>query len=119
MHPIPILRRVLAAVALTGIAVRESFAADDYQLGSESMPQDGVPRGKVTAHLGLQFCDQAGRVNGIISKPQNKWLSNVVIGGPNLDTLFVTCGDKVFKRKTKAKGVLSWKPPILPPKPGL
>jgi hypothetical protein len=34
----------------------------------------------VTTALGVQSCDQAGRVNGIISKPQNKWLSNAAFG---------------------------------------
>ena len=69
--------------------------------------------------MGLQFCDQPGRVNGIISKPQNKSLSNVGFCGANLDELYVRCGDKVYKRKVKAKGALSFLAPIKPPKPGL
>jgi sugar lactone lactonase YvrE len=73
----------------------------------------------VATRLGLQFFDQAGRVNAIISKPQDAWLANACFGGKGLDTLYVTCGDKVFKRKTKAKGVLSWQPPVLPPQPKL
>ena len=60
-----------------------------------------------------------GRVNGIIPKPQQAWLSNVVFGGPTFDELYVTCGDKVFKRKTKAKGVLSFEAPIKPAAPRL
>ena len=32
-------------------------------------------------------------------------LSNVEFGGPNMDEMYVTNGDKVFKRKTKVKGV--------------
>jgi hypothetical protein len=31
----------------------------------------------------------------------------------------VTNGDKVFKRKTKVKGVLSWRAAIKPPPPRL
>jgi gluconolactonase len=73
----------------------------------------------VTTEMGLQFCDQAGRVNGIISKPQKAWLSNAVFGGADLDELYVTCGDKVYKRKTKRKGVLSAQAPITPRPPGL
>ena len=73
----------------------------------------------VTTSLGLQFCDQAGRVNGIIAKPQNKWLSNAVFGGADFSELYVTCGDKVYKRKTKQKGVLSYQTPIKPRAPGL
>ena len=39
--------------------------------------------------------------------------------GRRLDELYVTNGDKVFKRKTKAKGVLSFQAPIKPPTPRL
>ena len=46
-----------------------------------------------------------GRLSGIIEKPQNAWLSNVVFAGPNLDTMYVTCTNKVFKRKTNVKGL--------------
>lgn len=87
--------------------------------GADGMTVDTQGRAYVTTHLGVQVCDQAGRVNSIISKPQNKWLSNAVFGGPNLDELYVTCGDKVYKRKTKARGVLSFQVPIKPPSPRL
>ena len=40
-------------------------------------------------------------------------------GGANLDELYVTNGDKVFKRKVKTKGVVSWRAPIKPPAPRL
>ena len=67
----------------------------------------------------FQVCDQAGRVNGIIPKPQRAGLSNITFGGPDLSELYVTCGDKVFKRKTKAKGVLGFQDPFRPPPPKL
>jgi len=89
------------------------------QSGADGMTVDSQGNLYVTTEVGLQFCDQAGRVNGIIPKPQRAWLSNVVFGGPNLDELYVTCNDKIYKRKTKAKGVLSLQPPILPPPPKL
>jgi sugar lactone lactonase YvrE/enterochelin esterase-like enzyme len=72
-----------------------------------------------TSSLGLQVCDQAGRVIAILRAPQHVWPSNVCFGGKALDTLYVTCGDKVFKRRTKVKGTLSFRPPVLPPKPKL
>jgi len=73
----------------------------------------------VATALGVQFCDQAGRVNGIISKPQNKWLANVVFGGANFDELYACCSDKVFKRKMNTRGANSFQPPIKPPAPRL
>ncbi len=89
------------------------------QSGADGMTVDTAGRLYVTTEMGLQFCDQAGRVNGIISKPQKAWLSNAVFGGAKLDELYVTCGDKLFKRKTKAKGVLSFHAPIKPAAPRL
>jgi len=89
------------------------------QSSADGMTVDTQGNLYVTTQIGLQFCDQAGRVNGIISKPQRAWLSNVVFGGPNLDELYVTCSNKVYKRRTKAKGVLSFQPPIQPLAPKL
>ena len=67
----------------------------------------------------VEFLDQAGRVIGIIPKPQNAWLANVGFAGAGLDVLYVTTADKVFKRKTKAKGVLTFLTPVKPPAPRL
>ncbi|HWX19974.1 MAG TPA: SMP-30/gluconolactonase/LRE family protein [Candidatus Binatia bacterium] len=87
--------------------------------GADGMALDTQGRLYVATRVGLQVCDQAGRVTGIIPKPQDQWLSNVVFGGPGFDELYVTCGDKVFKRKIKARGVLSWQPPLKPVAPKL
>ena len=73
----------------------------------------------VATVLGVQYCDQPGRVNGIISKPQNKWLANVVLGGANFDELYACSSDKVFKRKVNARGANSFQPPTKPKTPGL
>ena len=86
---------------------------------AEPAPVDTQGRLYVATEMGVQVCDQAGRVQGIILKPQDKWLSNVAFGGPEFDTLYATCEDKVFKRKTKAKGVLSFEPAIKPTAPRL
>jgi sugar lactone lactonase YvrE/enterochelin esterase-like enzyme len=87
--------------------------------GADGMRVDRVGRLYVTTRMGLQICDQPGRVNAILPKPHAAWLSNVAFGGPAFDTLYITCGDKVFKRKTKTKGLLSWQAPVMPPRPGL
>ena len=87
--------------------------------GADGIAVDAQGRLYVTSHAGLQVFDQAGRVNAIISKPQNAWLANVAFGGKDRDVLYVMCGDKVFRRKTKAKGVLHFQEPVLPPAPRL
>lgn len=72
----------------------------------------------VTTNLGLQIVDPAGRVNAILNKPQPGPLSNVAFGGPNLDYLYVTAGDKVYRRQAARKGVNAWTI-SKPPKPKL
>ncbi len=73
----------------------------------------------VSTRLGVQICDQAGRVNGILARPQPGALSRVAFAGPERDVLFVVAGDRLYKRKTRAKGVLSFEPPIKPAAPRL
>jgi sugar lactone lactonase YvrE/enterochelin esterase-like enzyme len=74
----------------------------------------------VTTELGVQICDQAGRVKAILHRPQYRQLANICFGGIDLSELYVTCSDKVYKRKSKMKGVLSGlNAPIKPEKPKL
>ncbi len=89
------------------------------QSGADGMCVDADGRLYVTTEMGIQFCDQAGRVNGILEKPQKAWLSNVAFGGPDGKTLYATCGDKVFKRSAKVKGVQTFAAPIKPKAPAL
>jgi sugar lactone lactonase YvrE/enterochelin esterase-like enzyme len=72
----------------------------------------------VTTKIGLQICDQPGRVVAILNKPHGGALSNVVFGGPELNTLYVTAGDRVFKRQINRKGLTAWTP-MKPPMPRL
>jgi len=87
--------------------------------GADGMAVDSEGRVYIATSLGVQVFDQIGKCHAILPPPQNGSFSNVEFGGPNMDELYVTNGDKVFKRKTKAKGVLSWRPPIKPPVPRL
>jgi len=95
------------------------LADGSMQSGADGMKVDSRGNLYVTTELGLQVCDQAGRVNSIIPKPQRAWLANVCFAGPQLDELVVTCGDKVYKRKTRAKGVLAFQAPLKPDAPRL
>jgi sugar lactone lactonase YvrE len=96
-----------------GLKFREPFftmrlLTDHLDSGADGMKIDAAGRTFVTTRLGLQMFDPQGRLSGVIDKPQNAWLSNVVLGGPSFDTLYVTCTNKVYKRQVKAIGV---KPP--------
>ena len=92
---------------------------DHLQTGADGMAVDTEGRMYVTTALGVQVMDQLGRVNLILNKPKDAWLSNVIFGGLKRDVLYVTCGDSVFKRRIKATGVDPWKDPVKSPKPGL
>ena len=88
------------------------------QSGADGIRADRDGRLYVATAMGVQVCDQAGRVNAIIPTPNGK-ASNVYFGGPNFDTLYVTAGEKVFKRKTKVKGANAYQEAIKPPAPRL
>jgi len=90
--------------------------ADDS--GADGLRCDRDGRLYVATRLGIQFCDQAGRVNGIIPTPNGK-LANFTFGGPEFDVLYAMCGDKVYSRKLKVKGAEAWQPPHKPAAPGL
>ncbi|MGB0153475.1 MAG: SMP-30/gluconolactonase/LRE family protein [Verrucomicrobiales bacterium] len=71
----------------------------------------------VATSMGVQICDQPGRVNFIIPQPLGeRHPSNVFLFE---NTLYATCGTKVFKRKIKLTGAPAWEPPGNPGKPQL
>ncbi len=93
----------------------EALASD-----ADGMTVDSLGNLYVSTTLGVQFCDQAGRVNGIIAAPLESCISHVAFGGgTTLNTLYATTRDQVLRRKTKATGVLSYQKAIKPPAPHL
>ena len=92
---------------------------DHLSCSADGMTVDSEGRTYVATRLGVQVLDQPGRVHFIIRKPQPASLSNVVLGGPERDVLFATCGDSVYRRRLRATGVDLWKAPAKPPKPRL
>jgi sugar lactone lactonase YvrE/enterochelin esterase-like enzyme len=91
---------------------------DSSQAGPDGMTLDNEGHLYVATRMGIQICDQPGRVVGVISKPHSGPISNVVFGGPNLDMLYATAGDRVYRRHMRRKGVFPWHPVKLP-RPGL
>ena len=82
--------------------------------GADGMTFDTTGHLYVATKLGIQVCDQAGRVVGIIRRPGAADPSNVVFGGPGLKTLYLTAGDKVYRRTLRRQGHLPWEPVKLP-----
>ena len=87
--------------------------------GADGMTTDTLGWLYVATQSGVQVLDQAGRVNGIIASPERRAASAVVFGGADHDILTVVAEGKIFRRRTRAKGVLSFEAPIKPPGPRL
>ena len=90
--------------------------ADDA--GADGLRADRDGRLYVATRLGIQVLDQAGRVQCIIPTPNGR-IANLCFGGENFDTLFATCGDKIYKRKLKISGAQAWAAPFRPAPPRL
>ena len=86
--------------------------------GADGMRVDRDGRLWVATRMGIQVCDQAGRVNCIIPTPNGR-VSNLSFGGPDFDMLLATCGDKVYVRKVKVRGAPNFLPPQTPATPRL
>ena len=67
----------------------------------------------VATLMGVQVCDQNGRVRAILSLPSGA-VSSLAFGGKDHDVLYVVSGGTVYRRKMKVKGVQSWSSPMKP-----
>jgi sugar lactone lactonase YvrE len=86
--------------------------------GADGMCVDRDGRLWVATHMGIQVCDQAGRVQCILPTPNHR-VAHLCFGGAGHDTLFALCEDRVYKRKAKVKGVLPFEAPFKPKPPRL
>ena len=74
----------------------------------------------VASKIGIQVMDQLGRVNAILPIPvSNGQSSNLCFGGADFNILYVSAGDKVFRRKIKTRGANTFTNPIKPVNPRL
>jgi gluconolactonase len=79
---------------------------------------DTAGRVYTTTRLGIQVLDQIGRVNAIIPVPSGQ-ASNCCFGGADFNILYVSCGDKVYRRKLKVRGSNTFENPHKPGTPRL
>ena len=93
---------------------------NDENAWSDGLKCDRDGRIYVTSLTGIQVLDQLGRVNAILPVPKTKGqVANLCFGGKDFDTLYITCVDKVFKRKVKVKGANTFDAPNKPKAPKL
>lgn len=76
--------------------------APPYQTASkgDGMAVDKSGRYYVTSALGVQIFDPTGRQCGVLPKPkESQPLTSCTLAGKNLDYLYVTNGDTIYRRK--------------------
>jgi gluconolactonase len=77
-------------------------------IGVGGLTVDRVGRLYAATTLGVQVYDPTGRMSGVLvppGGPKQAAPTAVAFGGMDLKTLYVSCGDKVFARRTQAQGV--------------
>jgi gluconolactonase len=84
----------------------------------DGMKCDSAGRLYVATRLGIQVLDPLGRVNAILPVPSGQ-ASNCCFGGPAFDILYVSSGDKVYRRRLHVRGCSPFEAPIKPGPPHL
>ena len=85
--------------------------------GARALRVDRDGRLYVATYMGVQVCDQAGRVNAILPLPGP--VAGLAFGGEGRNTLFATVGGTLYKRKLKVRGLEPYDPPLKPAPPRL
>jgi gluconolactonase len=72
----------------------------------------------VATTLGVQIFDPSGRLAAVLKAPGSEGLTSVFFGGPGLQWLYVTDGNKIYRQPVKRRGV-GQSNPTQPPQPRL
>jgi len=91
-------------------------SADDAGAGGMQVDTDG--RLYVASRLGVQVCDQAGRVNVILPTPAGA-ASDLTFAGEARDTVYAITGNQLYRRKLKIHGAFNAGAPSKPAAPHL
>ncbi len=72
----------------------------------------------VASKVGIQISDPPGRSPGILNNPDRVDPRDVVFGGADRQTLYVSSGGKLYRRAIRKRGATPWEV-LTPPKPRL
>tara|TARA_R110002096_G_scaffold114770_5_gene248807 strand:+ start:982 stop:1884 length:903 start_codon:yes stop_codon:yes gene_type:complete len=92
------------------MTVRTPNAETEVSKGDGSTT-DAYGRYYVTTEVGIHMFDPTGRLGGVIANPQPR-VNSIEFSGPGLNYIYVAAADKIFRRKTKAKGILFQDAPV-------
>jgi sugar lactone lactonase YvrE len=79
-------------------------------VGAESVCYARENKMLVATRWGVQVCADDGPTQVILPMPDRGRVMGVCLGGPDLNTLFAFCGDKVWKRTVKLHGIGAFSP---------
>ena len=87
--------------------------------GAEDLAVDTHGNLYVATRMGVQVCDQNGRVRAILPLPTPCGpVRSLCFAGEHFDVLYVTDGQQVFTRCLKVRGFAAWSPPVAVPSQG-
>ncbi len=87
--------------------------------GAEDLAVDTHGNLYVATRMGIQVCDQNGRVRAILPLPAPCGpVRSLCFAGENFDVLYATDGTQVFMRRLKVRGFAPWASPIAVPSIG-
>jgi len=90
---------------------RLEFDDSGYQSEASGITVDSLGYLYVTTNLGIQICDEEGRVQLIINSPTRSSPAGIAFGGPDYQDLYVVSsvgGGQIFKRHLLRKGFPPW-----------
>ncbi len=81
--------------------------------GAEDLAVDTHGNLYVATGMGIQICDQNGRVRAILALPTPSGpVRSLCFGGKNFDVLYATDGKRIFRRRLKVTGFAPWAAPM-------
>jgi DNA-binding beta-propeller fold protein YncE len=87
--------------------------------GAEDLAVDTRGNLYAATRMGIQVCDQNGRVRAILPLPSPSGpVRGLCFGGEHFDVLYATDGKQVFKRRLKLPGFAPWSAPLEVPSQG-
>ncbi len=87
--------------------------------GAEDLAVDTHGNLYAATRMGIQVCDQNGRVRAILPLPAPSGPArSLCFGGEHFDMLYVTDGKQVFARRLKVRGFAPWAAPMAVPSQG-
>jgi hypothetical protein len=87
--------------------------------GAEDLAVDTHGNLYVATRMGIQVCDQNGRVRAILPLPTpSDGVRSLCFAGEHFDVIYVTDGTHVFKRRLKVRGFAPWANPVAVPTQG-